>query len=201
MISEETRSTVLGLLNRLYVPVTSDDLALCLRLVSGVELSTELLEELAAKDHDEFDASLDRAVWICPALEFPSGAANPEFFTRSDWPTRTRVVHDVLSVGQELMLLRQFCDIAMSAVERGVEGAAGLELLLERIDDLAIHLPGQKVEEMRTRRELQDDNLTLYRELAEDLYGDTIKSERQPQRGMVSATEKLALAEKYFGSN
>jgi hypothetical protein len=198
---EEARPALLALLNRLYVPTTVDDLVLCGSVVGTAGISSDLVEEVAASDLEEFLAGVERPAWVCPALDYPGGLSNEEFLTRSDWPLRTRVVPSFLSEGQELMLLRQLCDIAMSALEKGFSDRADVRALLERIDDLTIHVPEQLAEETSARRGLQDDHLTLYRELAEDLYGDVIEKDRRDQSALVAEFSELPDRVKFFGRN
>jgi hypothetical protein len=198
---EEARPAVLALLNRLYVPTAVDDLVLCASVVGTAGISSDLVEDIAASDLEDFLAGIERPAWVCPALDFPGGSPNGEFLTRSDWPLRTRIVPGAPSEGQELMLLRQLCDIAMSALEKGLADRSDVHALLERIDDLTIHVPEQLAEETRARRGLHDDHLTLYRELAEDLYGDVIKRDRRDQIELVSEFGELSDREKFFGRN
>jgi hypothetical protein len=63
-------------------------------------------------------------VWICPVLEHPDGKPADEFFTRSDWPLRARIVWGVLSEAQELSLLRGFWTSRPAPPRRGGFGSA-----------------------------------------------------------------------------
>jgi hypothetical protein len=98
-------------------------------------LSEEEVTGIAGQDFRDFSSGTGRDVWICPALECLGGSANHDYLTRSDWPTRARIVEDMLSEAQEVMLLRNLCDIALIAIERGQEGPQ-LRRLTSRIDDL-----------------------------------------------------------------
>jgi hypothetical protein len=192
---ELVRDAVLGALNLVYQPVAADDLALVVALTEGLEVSEASLTELAAADRAAFLAGADRPVWICPALEYADGRPADEFLTRSDQPMAARVVRDVLSESQELWLLKQFCDLALSFVERRVEVPRRLG---ERIDDLSIHLPADRLAEKRADRDRPDD-LGVYCELAEDRFGELVREERVAQGHVIGALERLAPFERYFG--
>jgi hypothetical protein len=200
MPSDETRRGVLSVLDQLYLPAELDDVALCARVDSGLEVDAGALAELAAADREEFLSGIERAVWICPALEYSDGQPNDEFITRSDWPLRARLVEGILSETQELMLLRQLCDIAIVAAERGIRSAEDYARLIARIEDLTIQLPTARLREMRARRTIPMDDISLYRELAEDLYSERVKEERAVKQHAVAALEHLSIAEKYFGT-
>lgn len=194
----ETRDIALRLLKRIYTPISAGDLAICAR-ATGQALDEAAVEDLLTRDHEDYGNGTDRPVWLCPAIDYPDGLPNVEFLTRSDWPLRTRIVQGVLSEVQELMLLRQFCDIALIAVHSDSESPAGAQLI-ERIDDLTIHLPSSKLEEMRGRRTVDTSDLVLFRELAEDLYGEKIAEIREEQRDFVNMLEMRPVDEKYFGA-
>jgi hypothetical protein len=195
---QQIRTTALDILSQLYVPVAPDDVSLCAEVGAGMRLSEETVAGLARQDFQEFSSGTDRDIWICPALEYPNGSANHDYLTRSDWPIRTRIVESVLSEAQELMLLRNLCDIALIAVERGEEGPA-LRRLASRIDDLTIHIPASAIEERRSRRTVPTGDMELYREIAEDLYGPMVRAQRKKQDGVASSIDGLPLSERYFG--
>lgn len=199
MYQPQIRSTVLDILSQLYVPVAPDDVSLCAEAGAGMPISGETIAGLAGQDFHEFSRGADRDAWICPALEYPDGSANHDYLTRSDWPTRTRIVEDVLSEAQELALLRNLCDIALIAMERGKEGPA-LRRLISRIGDLTIHIPASTLEERRSRRTVPTSDIELYREIAEDLYGPMVRAQRKKQDGVASSIDRLPLPERYFGS-
>lgn len=195
MNPDGARAAVLSALNRLYLPIAADDLALVTRLVEGVEVGEADLDALAQADRASFRSGDESPVWICPALEYPAGKANDEFFTRSDWPLRARIVRGVLSESQELFLLRHFCDLAISAAA----DEPLVALLRERIEDLTIHLSESQIAERRAEHRESVDDLEIYRELAEDLHGELIRQERVAQRDAIEALEQLTLPARYFG--
>ena len=199
MPSDETRRGVLSVLDELYLPVEFDDVALCARIHSGLDTDPRAVAELAAADRADFLSGIERAVWMCPALEYSDGHANDEFVTRSDWPLRARLVDGMLSEPQELMLLRQLCDIALVATERGIRNEEDYDRLRERIEDLTIQLPTARLREMRARRTIPMDDISIYRELAEDLYSERAKEEMIVRQHAVAALEQLDTAERYFG--
>ena len=192
---ELVRDAVLGALDLVYQPVAADDLALVVELTEGLEVSEAALAELAAADRAAFFAGADRPVWICPALEYADGRAADEFLTRSDQPMAARVVRDVLSESQELWLLKQFCGLAQSILKRRVKVPSRLG---ERIVDLSIHLPADRLAERRADGDRLDD-LGVYRELAEDRFGELVTEERIAQAHVIDALERLAPPERYFG--
>ena len=196
---QAARAAVLGALNLLYAPMAADDLVMVTQLSEGFEVDEETLVELAEADRADFFAGVERPARICPAIEYADGKANDEFFTRSDWVMGARIVRDVLSESQELWLLWRFCDLAMSAVECGSTNSAAFARLGERIDGLTIHLPASRLAERRAEHGGPVDDLVVYRELAENLYGELVSQERVAQRHVVEAWERLAPAEKYFG--
>jgi hypothetical protein len=198
MEPQEIRSTVLDLLSRLYVPVAADDLSLCAEVTAGLRVPEETVADLARRDFEDFSGGPERDIWICPALDYPGGSANCNYLTRSDWSARSRLVEGVLSEAQELMLLRNLCDMAAIAVEQG-DPSQALRRLMDRIDDLAIHIPELAVEEMRSRRTVPTSDVLLYREIAEDLYGPLIRIARKRQREVVDTIDRLPLPERYFG--
>lgn len=189
---------MLNLLSRLYVPVTPDDLSLCAETAIGLRIPEEAVAALARRDFEEFSCVVERDIWICPALDYPQDSANYDYLTRSDWSARSRLVEDALSEAQELMLLRNLCDMAMVALERGNTGES-FHRLTDRIDDLTIHTPKSALEEMRSRRTVPTSDLLLYREIAEDLYGPLIRVVREKQHEVVYRIDKLPLPERYFG--
>ena len=199
MISDEARVAVLGALNLIYAPLLADDLAMVTQLAEGVELGEDVLVELAEADRRDFFSEGERPVWICPAIEYADGKENDEFFTRSDWSMRERVVRDVLSEGQELWLLWRFCSLLITVIERRSVSNAAVARLKQRIGDLSIHLPKSRLAERRAERGDRADSLASYCELAEDLYGERIRYERDAQRDAVTALERVSLAEQYFG--
>ncbi|WAL70022.1 hypothetical protein ORV05_08545 [Amycolatopsis cynarae] len=112
---------------------------------------------------------------------------------------RARIVREVLSESQELSLLQRFCDLAISLAERrGERPSASLDRLHERIDDLSIHLPSDRLAEKKAERERPDD-LGVYRELAEDRHGELVREERIAQAHVIAALDRLTPPERYFG--
>jgi hypothetical protein len=192
---ELVRDAVLGALHVVYQPVAADDLALVVELTEGLEVTEASLAELAAADRAAFLAGAGRPVWICPALEYAGGRAADEFLTRSVLPMAARVVRDVLSESQELWLLNHFCGLAQSIVERRAKVPSRLG---ERIVDLSIHLPSDRLAEKRADRDRPDD-LGVYRELAEDRFGELVGPDQDAQAHVIEALERLALPERYFG--
>lgn len=201
MIPDEARVAVLGALNLIYAPLPADDLAMVTQLAGGVELGEDVLVEVAEADRRDFSSEGERPVWICPAIEYADGEANDEFFTRSDWSLRERVVCDVLSEGQELWLLWRFCILLTTVIERRLPSNAAVARLRERIGDLSIHLPKSRLAEWRAERGERTDSLGSYCELAEDLYGERVRYERDVQRDAIAALERLSLPERYFGAS
>jgi hypothetical protein len=198
MEQEEIRSTVLDLLSGLYVPVAADDLSLCAEVAVGVHVPSETIADLARRDFEDFSVGTVRDVWICPALDYPDGSADYNYLTRSNWSARSRLIEGGLSEAQELMLLRNLCDTAAIAMEKGATGQE-LRRLMDRIDELAIHIPESAVEEMRSRRTVPTSDVLLYREIAEDLYGPVVRVERKRQHAVVETIDGLPLPERYFG--
>lgn len=198
MHPQRIRTTVLDILSQLYVPASPDDVSLCAEVGAGVRLSEEKVTCIARQDFQEFSSGTGRDIWICPALEYPNGSASHDYLTRSDWPTRTRIVDGALSEAQEIMLLRNLCDIALIAMERG-QGSLELRRLTSRIDDLTIHIPSSAIEERRSRRTVPTSDIELIREIAEDLYGPMIRAQRKRQESIVSSIDELPLPERYFG--
>lgn len=198
MEPEEIRSTVLDLLSRLYAPVAADDLSLCAEVSAGMRVRGEVIAELARRDFEGFSAGMERDTWICPALDYPDGSANYDYLTRSDWSARSRLVEGRLSEAQELLLLRNLCDMAAITAEKGGTSQE-LRRLMDRIDELAIHIPESVVEERRSRRTVPTSDVLLYREIAEDLYGPAVRVERKRQQAVVETIDRLALPARYFG--
>jgi hypothetical protein len=199
MHPDETRRAVLGALNLIYAPLMADDLVMVTQLAEGVALGEDDLVELAEADRRDFFSGCERPVWICPAIEYAGGAANDEFFTRSDWRLRERVVRDVLSESQELWLLWQFCNLLVTFLEKRLPGNAAAVRLRERIGDLSVHLPASRLAERRARRGEQATSLHTYIELAEDMYGELVSQERVAQRDAIEALERLPLPARHFG--
>jgi hypothetical protein len=198
MEPEEIRSTVLDVLSGLYVPVSADSLSLCAEVAVRVHVPEETIADLARRDFEDFSAGMERDVWICPALDYPDGSANYNYLTRSNWSARSRLVEGALSEAQELMLLRNLCDTAAVAMGKGATRQE-LRRLMDRVDELAILIPGSAVEEMRSRRTVPTRDVLLYREIAEDLYGPVVRVERKRQHVVVETIDGLPLPERYFG--
>jgi hypothetical protein len=199
MNSDEPRVAVLSALNLIYSPLMADDLAMVARVAEGVEFSEDDLVELAEADRRDFFSRSERPVWICPAVEYAGGAPNDEFFTRSDWSLRERVVRDVLSESQEIWLLWQFCNLMMTFIEKRLPNNAAVVRLQERIDDLSIHLPESRLAKRRAERGEETNSSVTYCELAEDMYGELVSQERVAQRDAIEALERLPLPARYFG--
>ncbi|OXM68538.1 hypothetical protein [Amycolatopsis vastitatis] len=199
MNSDETRVAVLGALNLIYSPLMADDLAMVAQVAEGVELGEDDLVELAEADRRDFFSGSERPVWICPAIEYAGGAANDEFFTRSDWAVRERVVRDVLSESQEIWLLWRFGSLMETFIEKRLPKNAAVVRLQERIDDLSIHLPESRLAERRSERGEQTNSLATCYELAEDMYGELVSQERVAQRDAIEVLERLPLPTRYFG--
>ncbi|MEU5264131.1 hypothetical protein [Amycolatopsis sp. NPDC021455] len=197
MDPEETRKPVLDALNRFYAPMPADDLVMVLALATGVEHDEEALTALAAADRAEFSAGAERPVWICPALEYSGGEASDEFLTRSDWPMRARVVRGVLSESQELWLLKQFVSLKWSGE---YPPSRHLDRLHERIVDLSIHVPRERLAEKKADRGGRYDLLELWWEIAEDRHGELVRQERIAQAGVIGELERLPLPERFFGA-
>lgn len=194
MDSGDLRETVLSGLNRVYGPMMADDLRMILALEHGVDVEEKTLTALAAADRADFAAGVERPVWICPALEYRDGEASDEFLTRSDWPMPARVVREVLSESQELWLLKQF--LSMGFTTR--PPSPHLDRLRERIQDLSVHLPPERIAEKKADRDHPDD-LEIWWELAEDRHGELRRHERIAEVGAIGALEALPLPERYFG--
>lgn len=165
---ESKRNLVAGLLGRIYVPLTPDDILVCLRAMGEASVDEAYLDDLLQRERSDYLSGLSRSAWICPALEPDSGHACDEFITRSDWVMRSRLVFDVLSDSQEIYLLRGFCDLAISIQEQN-DKSSDQESLLERIEDLAVHLSVRDIGE-KVREGGNAYLLHAYRELAEDAY-------------------------------
>ncbi len=198
MEPQEIRPIVLGVLSQFYVPVTAHDLALLAEVATGLGISEGTVANLARQDSEDFSGGIERDFWVCPALDYPSGSANYDYSTRSDWPARSRLVADGLSEAQELATLRNMCDVAAIAEERG-DASPALRRLIERIDELAIIIPGPRIAEMRSRRTVRTSGVILYREIAEDLYGPLVRAARIEQREVADAIDRLPASQKYFG--
>jgi hypothetical protein len=186
------RHAVLRALHRVCAPMAADDLAMVVSLTGGPSVSEATLAELAGEDRAAYFAGESRPLWICPALEYPHGEPNDEFFTRSDWPIRNRTVRDVLSETQELWLLRRFCDFAMREAPVPTR-------LAERIDDLTIHLPAARVAEHVAERGETVAGREVYREVAEDRHGVLVGPDRGPHHHVHEALDALPEAERLFG--
>jgi hypothetical protein len=197
MSPSDVREAVLRALQSIYQPTAIDDLVMVLALQAGLVLTEEAVAELAAADRADFAAGVERPSWICPSLEYENGEAANEFLTRSDWPMGARVVRDVLSETQELWLLRQLSALAVSLAERReVHPPAQMLRLRERIGDLAIHLPPDRLAEKLADR---SDVMWVHYELAEDCYGELERQERVAQQHVIAGLEQLALPERFFG--
>ena len=168
-----------------------------LALPTGVEYDEEALTALAAADRAEFSAGAERPVWICPALEYDGGEANDEFLTRPDWPMRARVVREVLSESDELWLLKQFISLKWSAK---YPPSRHLDRLHERIGDLSIHVPPERLAEKKADRGGRYDLLELWWEIAEDRFGELVRHERIAQAGAIGKLERLPLPARLFGA-
>jgi hypothetical protein len=195
---EEIRPIVLGVLSRLYVPVPAHDLALLAGVAAGLNVSEDTVANLARRDLEDFSGGMERDPWICPALGYPSGSANYDYSTRSDWPARSRLVAGRPSQAQGLALLRAMCDMAATGEERG-DASPALRMLSERIDELAVIIPGPRIAEMRSRRTVPTSDVILYREIAEDLCGPLSRVARNEQREVADAIDRLPPPRKYFG--
>ena len=113
MNAGDVRTIVLGLLSRLYVPVSAEDFSLYAQVTSEVFVPEEVLTEIVIHDRVAFTVGEDLGVWICPALECPSGKPDFDYLTTSDWPVRSRLIDgNGVSEAQELMFLRHLCDVA-----------------------------------------------------------------------------------------
>ncbi|MFJ1760468.1 hypothetical protein ACIOD2_09140 [Amycolatopsis sp. NPDC088138] len=186
------RDAVLRALHAAWSPVAADDLAMVVSLVGGPAAGEATLAELAAEDRAAYFAGEERPVWICPALEYPNGEPNDEFFTRSDWPSRGRTVREVLSETQELWLLRVFCGFAMGADPIPPR-------LAERIDDLTIHLPAGRLAEHAAGRGETVPSFEAHREVAADRFGVLVGQERVAHQHVYEALDALPEAERLFG--
>jgi hypothetical protein len=194
MNSDEPRVAVLRTLNLIYSPLMADDLAMVAQVAEGVELSEDDLVELARADRRDFFSGSERPVWICPAVDYAGGAPNDEFFTRSDWSLRERVVRDVLSESQEIWLLWQFCNLMVTFIEKRLPNNAAVVRLQERIDDLSIHLPESRLAKRRAERGEESNTLATYYELAENMYGELVPQERVAQHDAIEALEQIPLS-------
>ncbi|MFB9689378.1 hypothetical protein [Amycolatopsis plumensis] len=196
MDSGELRGAVLDALQGFWAPMLLDDLAMVLALEHGVDVDEETLSALAAADHADFAAGVERPVWLCPALEYRDGEANDEFLTRSDWPVTARVVREVLSESQELWLLKQFLSIDCRTP------SPHLDRLNERIHDLSVHLPPERIAEKKADPDWDEetDDLELWWMLAEDLHGELRRHEKIAEAGAIGALEALPRSERYFGT-
>lgn len=195
---EEIRSIALGVLSQFYMPVSTHYLAMLAEVAAGMDISDDAVANLARQDFEDFSGGIERGFWICPALEYPSGSANYDYSTRSDWPVRSRLVADGLSEAQELALLRNMCDMAAIRQERG-DASPAFRRLMERIDELAIMIPGPRMAEMRSRRIVPTSEVILYREIVEDLYGPLVRVARSEQREVADTIDSLPAPQKYFG--
>ncbi|MEV6827406.1 hypothetical protein [Amycolatopsis sp. NPDC051102] len=198
MDSGDLRDTVLAALQRFWAPMLFDDLAMVLALEHDVDVDEETLAALAAADRADFAAGVERPVWLCPALEYRNGEANDEFLTRSDWPVTARVVREVLSESQELWLLKQFL-----VIPDRTDPSPQLDRLHERIQDLSIHLPPERIAEKKADPDWDEqriDELELWWMLAEDLHGELRRHERIAEAGAIGALEALPRLERYFGA-
>lgn len=199
MTPDEFRLMVVGMLNRIYIPLTSDDLALCLHAIHGSDVDTSPIATLLERDHLDYINRVERSTFFCPALTFPSGAADDEFFTLSHWPIRARLVEDVLSTGQEMLLLKHLCDLAMQ-VEGAPEGdSASAAALRERIDDLTMNFSRVDIDARRALLAPGESVLPVYRDLAEDHCSDFVRDERFKQRFVVEKIENLDEMQRFFG--
>jgi hypothetical protein len=194
------RNTVLAALQGFWAPMLLDDLAMVLALEHGVDVGEQTLSALAAADRADFAAGAERPVWLCPALEYRTGEANDEFLTRSDWPVTARVVREVLSESQELWLLKQFLSIG------GRTPSPHLDRLNERIQDLSIHLPPERIAEKKADPDAdpglvdESDDLDIRWMVAEDLHTELRRHEDIAEAGAIAALEALPRPERYFGA-
>ncbi|MEU8635689.1 hypothetical protein AB0C38_26285 [Amycolatopsis sp. NPDC048633] len=127
-------------------------------------------------------------------MEYRDGEANDEFLTRSDWPMRARVVREVLSESQELWMLKRFLSMRFEKSPPSPH----LDRLHERIHDLSVHLPPERIAEKRADRE-QPGEPEIRWEIAEDRHGALVGQERIAQVGAIGVLEALSLPERYFG--
>jgi hypothetical protein len=198
MDSDELRKIALYGLNRFYAPMMADDLAMVLSLDEGLDIGEETLTALAAADRADFASGVERPVWICPALEYRDGEASGEFLTRSDWPMPARVVRELLSESQELWLLKQFLSMRFKTRPPSPH----LDRLRERIQDLSVHLPPERIAEKKADRDQpadHPDDLEIWWEIAEDRHAELRRHEQIAEVGVIGALEALPLPERYFG--
>jgi hypothetical protein len=100
------------------------------------------------------------------------------------------------------MLLRQFSGVAISAIEKKDTDREEFRVLMERIEDLTIHFPTARLREMWSRYgepKSRGHILSLYHDLAEDLYGESVVGHRMPESDAAKPLEELEPAERFFG--
>lgn len=187
------------MLNWIYLPLTTDDLALAMRAWSGTQVDARDLAELLTQDRSRYLSNTGAPPYVCPALEFPSGVAADEFLTLSTWPICARLVKGVLSAAQEMFLLKALCRVVLSA--EGTSGyARAADVLRERTEDLAIHFSTEEIETRSARLNAGDDRFLVYYELVEDLAGEPAEAERFEQLAAVQRIESLSEASRLYGT-
>lgn len=192
----DLRTRVAGVLARVYVPLTADDVALCLR-TAGLRPVGSDIAGLPEAELERFRRGESQEEWICPALNGENGTAEEEFMTLSSWSLRSRIVFDVLSEAQELMLLRRFSDLALSVVEK--DGSGGdLAPMLERIDDLTVHLDEPALRRYRQGEPLYA-KLVACSEAAEDAYPTASRTEKAARDAAATRISRFELPETLFG--
>ncbi|MEY9849866.1 hypothetical protein [Streptacidiphilus sp. MAP5-3] len=193
----DQRTLVAGLLARIYVPLTSDDAVLCLQATGAQSIEAGEVEDLLVADLESFQRGDSQTQWICPALSGDGGTPEDEYITLSGWPLRSRIVFGVLSEAQELMLLRQFCDLAISALEGGrLDGELGP--MVERIEGLTIHFDEAGSQRYRKAEGLYG-KLAACREVAEDAYPAAMRREKAARDAAVGLISQLGSEEILFG--
>jgi hypothetical protein len=187
------------MLNRVYLPMMIDDLALCMQAQSGAQVDARNLAELLPMDRSRYASGAGAPPYICPALQLPTGAAQDEFLTLSTWPIGARLVNGVLSAAQEMFLLKAMCDLVLSA-EGTSDYARVADVLHERVEDLAVHFSTAQIETRSARLGAGDDRFLIYRELVEDLAGPEVDAERVQQLAAVQRIEALSEASRFYGA-
>lgn len=157
---------IMEILTSLYSLVPISDIALLLKGV-GYHFASYDLVRNACENSDE----------ISFAIDIDSGEISDEFASLAELSVFYRLVDRVLSESQEIALLQGFCRYYMRSVEVGGPPDVIAEIFGE-IEDLSINLPANQVRERAARSGAPIDWVEVYRNVAEDVYGEVKRRDR-----------------------